>query len=620
MKNIYTWEEYDSTKTPRFPPHLKDIPPKDKDCPLAIFDPLGLAEASHIINKFLSIQWPDKAWSWVLERINGKNPDANAGPKIADFETYNKKHRKRGTDLAQGDNLGHLDDWYSDRRFAEQSFTGTNPVTIEKVHVLSDLFQEFKDAAELQERHDILDRFASASSEGSSFFVQDCRYFRTVLKDHENDLSYAFDENTDQNWACASVTLFELDKDGKLHPLAIVLDYKKTMEKSVTVFNKHVRPLVPTTKAKAIPEQRDDWPWRYAKTCAQVSDWIRHEIGVHLTQAHFIEEALIVATNRTIDENHIIFRLLQPHWKKTLSLNAAARKALVPKVIQRLTGLTENQLYTLINHEFESFNYQQNYVPENLKRRGFPSHDIITKEPTSSDNGLDEDMYKNYAYAKNALSMWNCIHKYVESMLEIGYRHFSDKEKRDKQVEEDTEQWCKEIQKQGKISSFPTIKTLEELCSAITMAIYIASPFHSAVNYLQNFYQAFVPAKPPCLSQKLPESINDLQEENFKEDNYMKALPIGRQYQWLLATQLPWLLSFRASGGSTLISLAKASQRVNWGGDREQKRLFQTTCRKFYEDLRQLDDKFVETTDKMDIGRITYNVMKPSVAARSILI
>jgi len=35
-----------------------------------------------------------------------------------------------GTDIEAGRNIGLLPDWFSDRRFADQSFTGTNPTTI----------------------------------------------------------------------------------------------------------------------------------------------------------------------------------------------------------------------------------------------------------------------------------------------------------------------------------------------------------------------------------------------------------------------------------------------------------------------------------------------------------
>lgn len=42
------------------------------------------------------------------------------------------------------------------------------------------------------------------------------------------------------------------------------------------------------------------------------------------------------------------------------------------------------------------------------------------------------------------------------------------------------------------------------------MCIHIASPQHSAINYLQNFDMAFVAAKPPALYTKPPSSLQEL--------------------------------------------------------------------------------------------------------------
>jgi hypothetical protein len=50
-----------------------------------------------------------------------------------------------------------------------------------------------------------------------------------------------------------------------------------------------------------------------------------------------------VAANRSFHETHIVYQLLSPHWFKTLSLNAAARSALVPNVIVPIAGMGKNQ-------------------------------------------------------------------------------------------------------------------------------------------------------------------------------------------------------------------------------------------------------------------------------------
>ncbi|KAL6874705.1 lipoxygenase [Trichoderma novae-zelandiae] len=637
----YQWKIYYNEPTdqiPWYPPHLELIPWKDRNWPTWIFNFFGLAETSLItagssttgmtatlrtfalrlaswgahgplgmevpnILDFIPSSWAKDAISWVLRYTNGDVHDAAMQePNMEAFETYNREHRKSGTDIAQGENLGLLRDWYSDRRFAEQSFTGANPTTIKRIS--PKLLNEFRAAAHDQKLAAWEDKLA----QDSAFFVQDFGHLRHAIGvDAQKELQYSGAANQ-CNWACASVTLFQLHNNGRLHPIAIVIDYKESMKDSVTIFNKAYDPREPTATDETIPEERDDWPWRYAKTCAQVSDWMFHEVGVHLTRAHFVEEAVIVATHRTVPENHIVFKLLHPHWYKTLSLNAGARATLVPSVITELVGLEPHELYKLVRYEYNNFDFVNSYVPKDLANRGFS--DIV--------DGLSADRYKNYAYAKDALAVWRCIREYVKAMLQTAYG--PDEELADSRVEADgsIKDWCKEVQLYGGIASFPRIETLDELCDAITMTIHLAAPFHSAVNYLQNFYLAFVPAKPPALAKELPQTLEEL--GGYQEVDLMQALPVGRQRQWMLATQLPWLLSFKPAGSSNLITLAKSQQKVNWGHTKEDREAIAAICKKFEDNLLRLESEFDETSENMDIGRIPYKVMNPEATARSILI
>lgn len=73
------------------------------------------------------------------------------------------------------------------------------------------------------------------------------------------------------------------------------------------------------------------------------------------------------------------------------------------------------------------------------------------------------------------------------------------------------------------------------------MCIYIASSQHTAVNYLQEYYQPFVVNKPPPLCQPPPKTLAELQ--NFKEKDVIAALPVDRPVEWLLAVQIPTLLT-----------------------------------------------------------------------------
>lgn len=175
------------------------------------------------------------------------------------------------------------------------------------------------------------------------------------------------------------------------------------MDDSVTIFNKQLDPSDSTDKEKT------DWPWRYAKTCAQVADWVRHEVTVHLVNTHFIEEVIIVATNRNMDNKHPVFRLLEPHWLKTLSLNAAARATLLPHVVLQLIGLEETRALKFISHAFKSFDFVGQYIPNDLSSRGFPV------------NKLNEEKLRNYVYARKIKLMWDGLREFVASKIALDY-------------------------------------------------------------------------------------------------------------------------------------------------------------------------------------------------------
>ncbi|KAI5780996.1 lipoxygenase [Peziza echinospora] len=162
---------------------------------------------------------------------------------------------------------------------------------------------------------------------------------------------------TSENWSGQLQMKYSLQdaaKDsetaGRLHPLGILIDYVKDMASFVVIFNKRLMPTkapsanfhltTPDNNTEETTDEATEWPWRYTKSCVQVADWHEHLLGVHLSLTHLVEEAVIVAANRSFDNlRHPVFQILQPHWLKTLSVNDAAREILVPAVINLICGL-----------------------------------------------------------------------------------------------------------------------------------------------------------------------------------------------------------------------------------------------------------------------------------------
>lgn len=544
----------------------------------------------------------ETVWRLFQGVVNGRN---DKGASIKDLENNNQKvwRRKTATDVMQGKNIGDLPDWWSDARYAQQQFTGTNPITISSAS--SRWVQDFKNAARVQGPAAAYAESFLASADPKSLYIQDCSYFREAVHAEPLEPLRSLRSEGPDRYACAAVSLFHLSENGQLHPIAIIIDYKGSMDNSVVVFNKRLTPIDPyapqAERDELLKEESNDWPWRYAKTCAQVSDWIRHELAIHLVETHMAEEVIIVAANRCFDITHPIFKLLEPHWYRTLPLNAAARETLVPSIVFDLVGLSGKQPKDFIKHAFHNFHFTDSYIPKDLAKRGFPVED------------LEKVKFRNYPYAKNMIRMWRGIQKFVKSMVDLYYVS-------DTYVSQDQSirNWCSEVQNAGQIPTFPTIETKDQLIDAITMCIHIASPQHTAVNYLQNFYQVFVPAKPPALYTPLPTSLSDFRA--FTEPDLIRALPVGHQKDWLLAAHIPWLLSFKTAEESSLLryaeSLYNLVRKKSGANDGHTK----TIATEFYNDLRDMIKAFKTNSDAMTLGTVPYIVMDPGATAVSILI
>jgi len=300
-------------------------------------------------------------------------------------------------------------------------------------------------------------------------------------------------------------------------------------------------------------------------------------------------------------------------------LNSAARDLLVPGVIARLSGLgptpipktpKESRALSLIRWSYKNFNFQDKYVPNDLKKRGF-------KNITPGDV-----KYRNYPYAHCMTYLWGIIREFVKSVLKTKYTCNEDVLK-----DQHIRCWYMEIQTKGQINSFPTIKTVDELIDAVTMCIHIASPQHTAVNYLQDYYYSFIPSKPPALCTPLPANLKTLQA--YTEKELTEALPIGTEdpkwKDWLLASQLPVLLSYRVDKEHTLINYSKSVYNVNRDRTGKETKVLKSdvireAAKNFYSQLKTCDKYFTTLSENQTSQDIPYNVLQSETTAVSILI
>jgi hypothetical protein len=208
--------------------------------------------------------------------------------------------------------------------------------------------------------------------------------------------------------------------------------------------------------------------------------------------------------------------------------------------------------------------------------------------------------------------MWRVLRTFVSSVLATVYTT-------DAQVANDRhiKYWHANMSgaSEGQMSSFPIITTIDGLTDAVTMCIHIASPQHTAVNYLQDYYQSFVINKPPALFSPLPTSLAALQA--YQEPDLVQALPVNNLREWLLASHLPHLLSFRVAEDQNLVNYAvSVAQLAEQKGETE----IAAAAKKLFSDLMQLTAVFERNSKEMDDQTFPYEVMDPKVTASSILI
>lgn len=569
-KKLYTYQKAGSDL---YPPHLNIIPLSDQVNLLEIFNFMNLLDTGTLLIRII----PED----IVDFAHG-HPESST---LKGIEDRQKILRQEKRDIYNMPNIGDRDDWYTDAVFAQQSFTGNNPTTIKRASAT--WMQRFMTAAEVQSKTKLVQLFKATNH--SEFFIQDCSYFREALGVAPSDNIMSEDG---QRFMCSSVTLYRL-QNGKLHPMAVIIDYKTSLEDSVFIFNRRLSP------ADSTATEATDWPWRYAKMCSQVSDWLRHEVTVHLTHCHFVEEATIVAAHRSLPTTHPVYRLLQPHWLKTLSLNASARSTLVPQVIVKIVGCTEGQLFDFIQNAYSTFDWPAHYIPTDLSNRGF--------EPTK----LSDLQFKNYGYGRNIILMWDALHTFVSSILKLQY-------KSDASVVADTAiaAWSVEMQSPsgGALPSFPDIKTLDQLIDTVTMCIHIASPQHTAVNYLQEYYQSFLPNKPSALYRSLPTTLAEL--ESITEKDIIASLPTQHPREWLLATHLPHLLSMNVAEEQNLLNYAVSLSKLAVQKKEVEVAEAATTL---YQTLVGLIGTFGKHNGELDDKKLNYDVLNPVLTAISIL-
>ncbi|XP_063756959.1 arachidonate 12-lipoxygenase, 12S-type isoform X1 [Eleginops maclovinus] len=230
--------------------------------------------------------------------------------------------------------------------------------------------------------------------------------------------------------------------------------------------------------------------WLLAKMWVRHSEFQVFQVLSHLLRTHLVVEVFCVSTLRQLPAVHPIYKLLYPHLRYTLEINCRGRTQLISAngIFKRVVSTGGDGLLILAQKEYKVLTY----------RSLQPHHDF-------ADRGVSQ--LPKYFYREYSLMLWEAIHSFVSGIVGLYYQS-------DEDVQEDLElqAWFRDITQEGFAGlpnfGLPSTLTLEELCTLLSVVIFIATAQHAATNNGQFDWCAWVP-NTPCTMRHPPPADKD---------------------------------------------------------------------------------------------------------------
>ena len=97
-----------------------------------------------------------------------------------------------------------------------------------------------------------------------------------------------------------------------------------------------------------------------------------HQLSTHYLSCHAAMEAYSMATMRNLPDPHPIYKLLQPHFRYTMAINARARASLINKggIIDRLFAIGGEGKVEVLKRSFANYSVYCTNIKCNIKKMG----------------------------------------------------------------------------------------------------------------------------------------------------------------------------------------------------------------------------------------------------------
>ncbi|XP_077169836.1 polyunsaturated fatty acid lipoxygenase ALOX15B-like isoform X2 [Paroedura picta] len=349
------------------------------------------------------------------------------------------------------------DHWMDDAFFGYQYLNGVNPAVIQK-------------CTEIPAHFPVTQEMVAPSLAEGTTLQEELQKGNVFLVDYE--LLQDVPTNTIQGqrqYMAVPLCLLYQTPSGELRPIAIQLS----------------QPPGPDSPIFLPSDPEGDWT--LAKMWVRNADFQIHQNVFHLLRTHLLAEVFALATLRQLPMCHPVFKLLIPHLRYTLQINAFARVRLIMEggMMDQATSAGHKGIAAIVGKGTQAMTYASLCLPDDIEARGVAS-------------------VSNYYYRDDGLKIWACIESFVLDIVRFYYKDDGHVQ-RDPEIQAWVLEIFQEAFKSRKSSGAPSsLETVAELTRFLTMVIFTCSAQHAAVNSGQYDFGAWIPNIPPSMRRPPP--------------------------------------------------------------------------------------------------------------------
>ncbi|CAL8401768.1 unnamed protein product [Gadus morhua 'NCC'] len=410
---------------------------------------------------------------------------ADCKEKWSSIDAIGKVFRHKQTTLSEY----VQQNWMKDSLFGYQFLNGVNPMVIRRCSVLPENFPVTDQMVFLHGGRSLAEEMQSGN-----IFLCDYKLLDGLKANMVNGK---------QQYLMAPLVLLHKTPEDQLMPLAIQL--KQEPSKDNPIF-------CPTDS---------EYDWLLAKMFVRSADFQDHQLISHLLRTHLLAEVFSVSLLRNLPMVHPLYKLLVPHTRYTLQINALARNLLISDsgYFNKFTASGGQAMQTILQRATSSITYTSLCIRDDIKERGLES-------------------VPHFYYRDDGFHMWDITNRFVQGVLGYYYKDDSDVQR-----DPELQTWVLDIFKHGFLSRpesgmLQKLNTVAELVKFVTMVIFTGSAQHAAVNSGQFDYGSWMPNTPPTLQRPPPTTKGTADERSLLETlPDINVTVHGMAIMWLLSKQ-----------------------------------------------------------------------------------